>query len=93
MIGASKIARDITERLRAEKEHARLMAREPAARAQVEEANRATDEFLATASYQLRTPLNSILGRSGALVDDLESPMGGPMSLLIPATIISMVGR
>jgi signal transduction histidine kinase len=61
----SKIAREITERLRAEEEPARLMAPEQAARAQAEEANRAKDEFL-TASHEPRTPLNSILGRSGA---------------------------
>jgi signal transduction histidine kinase len=48
VIGASKIARDITQQ--------RRLAR------QLEEANRVKDEFLATLSHELRTPLNAVLG-------------------------------
>jgi PAS domain S-box-containing protein len=62
IIGASKIARDITERKAAERERAILLAREQAARAQAEAANRIKDEFLAVLSHELRTPLTSAHG-------------------------------
>jgi PAS domain S-box-containing protein len=60
IVGASKIARDITERVRLADENTRLyeMARE---------ANRAKDEFLAVLSHELRTPLNAIVGYSRLL--------------------------
>jgi PAS domain S-box-containing protein len=67
VIGASKIARDITDRVRADEERARLLASEQAARAQAEEVNRGKDQFLATVSHELRTPLNAILGWAAML--------------------------
>ncbi len=68
IIGASKVARDITERKIAEAERDVLLAREQELRFAAEESNRLKDEFLATMSHELRNPLNVILGYSELLL-------------------------
>jgi PAS domain S-box-containing protein len=81
VVGASKVARDITERKKTEealkkaaeeaeaanRERLQLLDRERQARLQAERANRLKDEFLATLSHELRTPLNAVLGWSKIL--------------------------
>jgi len=52
--------RDVTARVRAEKQRDRLLEDEKRARAEAEEAVRLRDEFLSIASHELRTPLTSL---------------------------------
>ncbi|HYD47273.1 MAG TPA: HAMP domain-containing sensor histidine kinase, partial [Terriglobales bacterium] len=83
IIGASKIARDVTERKLAEAEQARLLAAERRARAQAEAAIRSKDEFLSVISHELRTPLAAILG----WVNVLKSGVSGEKAAKALSTI------
>lgn len=59
--GLSLYLRDITERRQAAEERELLLAREQRARELAEAASHAKDDFLATVSHELRSPINAIL--------------------------------
>lgn len=64
MLGATT---DITQRKLVEVERDSLLKAEQTARVEAETANRMKDEFLATLSHELRSPLNAILGWTNLL--------------------------
>ncbi|HEX7706550.1 MAG TPA: PAS domain S-box protein, partial [Thermoanaerobaculia bacterium] len=91
VIGASKIARDITERKQAERVmlemnetlESRVVERTSelqAALVRAESADRLKSAFLATMSHELRTPLNSIIGFTGILHQGLAGPLNEEQS-------------
>jgi PAS domain S-box-containing protein len=67
VVAVSKIARDITDRKRVERERTELLMREQRALEESRTLNRLKDEFVATLSHELRTPINAIVGWANLL--------------------------
>jgi PAS domain S-box-containing protein len=67
------IAKDVSDRKRAEEELIDSERFAGEARAQAEQANRAKSEFLSRMSHELRTPLNAVIGFAQLLeLDDVD---------------------
>jgi len=67
LLGYLNLTRDVTERMRTDREREQLLSTVQAWHAEAARASRMKDEFLGTLSHELRTPLSAILGWSQVL--------------------------
>lgn len=67
-------ARDVTGQRRVEQQREMLLESERAARSEAERASRSRDEFVATLSHELRSPLNAVLGWAQLLQRPSRTP-------------------
>ena len=79
------ISRDVTAERESTQERERLLKSEREARDQAETQSRLKDEFLATLSHELRTPMNIILG--------WLDPLARGMPVKDPAGVIATIQR
>lgn len=73
-LGMSVFIQDITERKALEHAREQMLSEERVARNVAEEAGRMKEEFLATLSHELRTPMTSLLGWANLLNRENVSP-------------------
>jgi signal transduction histidine kinase len=74
LLGASKVARDITDRKRLDEQRSRIGALD-AENQRIQEASRLKSEFLANMSHELRTPLNAVIGFAALMHGGKVGPM------------------